>query len=695
MDFKLVLACSLSICATNVRADEGDEGDIWYIRTVEPITDPMDSDWGEQRSGGEGTQESPFGSFEELLDEEHLGQGDIIEIDTQTSGIPNYGPVIIEGVADLTIRAWDGLDEKQRLVCGYPIDLETSHITGGVFDVYRTAFGATPEIPNRISQNWNTNINERGQRFGVLVSRNSPSACADSYGFYHDEVTGTLYVSIPAGADINNYEHIVGSVDHTLLMFNCPDAVVRDLSAEHAFSEEGTAGYGIRFDGDSPRCQAIFNEVDGCRWHSIGSVADNPIGTKIRNNHCKTTIQGNDSQLVIYVGAKGGQIAECEITDNVLDLDPWLGWDGQPALDRVDGVIGIACHSVPDAGSSPAGGLIIARNTTRWSGFNPSARSADLIFVAPHSRLGGRPSDIHDHSTYPVQLHDNRWGGHGMTVGGGHDSEIWVSSQRDRWDLNAPEMLAATGTAGLLGCAEGPGADNGLRFESCTISGISTTFMPSKSLLAVYQGATLILEDTSVYFRGTGYTTSTRLIAFASTAEAFSAKGCMFGAEQENVRLSTGNWSGAMPNTQAETEAWSNNWYAPNLHRTFNSSNGRQRNEFRFTIDPGGEFDAAPGLKDPVSLEPNQETREIKNEPRGSGHQGINKLPYDQTYGAWQFGAPCSVDINGDGALDFFDVSLYLSEFLSGSLDADLNADLMLDFFDVSLFITSFNAGCP
>lgn len=695
MFFRIVIAYVISIPALTAKANNGDEGNIWYIRTVEPITDPVDSEWGEQRSGGEGTQESPFGSFEELLDEEDLEQGDIIEIDTQTSGIPNYGPVVIEGVAHLTIRAWDGLDGKQRLVCGYPIDLKINHISGGVFDVYRTAYGAIPELPNRISQNWNTNINERGQRFGVLVSRNSAAACAESYGFYHDEDIGTLYVSIPAGADINDYEHIVGSVDHTLLMFDCPDAVVRDLSAEHAFSEEGTAGYGIRFDGDSPRCQAIFNEVDGCRWHSIGSVADNPIGTKIRHNHCKTTIQGNDSQLVIYVGAKGGRVAECEITDNVLDLDPWLGWDGQPALDRVEGVIGIACHSVPDAASSPAGGLIIARNTTRWSGFNPSARSADLIFVAPYSRLGGRPSDIHDHSTYPVQLHDNYWGGHGMTVGGGHDSEIWVSSQRDRWNLNASQMMAATGTAGLIGCAEGPRADNGLRFESCTISGISTTFVPSKSLLAVYQGAALILEDSTVYFRGTGYKTSTRLIAFASTAEAFTADGCMFGAEQGNVRLSTGNWTGAMPDAQAEAEAWNNNWYAPNLHRTFNSSSGRQRNDFRLLIDPSGEFEAAMGLKDPVSLEPNLDTRQVKNEHRATGHLGINKLPYDQTYGAWQYGSPCEADINGDGMLSYFDVSLYLSLYLTDSLDADLNADTVLDFFDVSLFIASFSAGCP
>lgn len=695
MSMKINLGMVIAICTQILFAESEGQSSIWYIRTVAPITDPLENDWGQQRSRGDGTSASPFGSIAELLDEVNLGPGDVIEIDTQTSGIPNYGDVEIEGVPNLTIRAWEGQSDKQRLVCGTPIELTVPDRLGGIFDVYRTAYGSIHELPNRISQNWNTNINERGQRYGVLTAKISAEACAESYGFYHDAVAGTLYVSIPSGSDIHDFEHIVGEAGHTLLLYDCPNAIIRDLSLEHAFSEEGTAGYGIRFDGDSPGCQALFNEVDGCRWHSIGSVADDPSGTKISNNHCKTTIPGNDSQIVIYVGAKDGQVADCEITDNLIDLDPWLGWDNQPALDRVAGVIGIACHTVPDAASSPPGGLLIARNTTRWSGYNPTARSADLIFAAPYSRLGGRPADIHDHSNYPIQLQDNHWGGHGMTVGGGHDSQLWVSSQRDTWELNAAEMLSATGTAGLLGCAEGTSGDNGLRFESCTLSGESTDFVPSKSLLAVSQGGALILEDVSVYLRGSGYTTSARLIAFASTAEYFVAEGCVFGAEQDNIRLSTGNWTGAMPNAQAEADAWNNNWYAANLHTSFNSALGRLRSDFQKSIDPESEYDAVPSYLDQLTLEPSDEMRLVKNKPRPVGHRGINNLPFDQTYGAWQFGSLCMADLNGDGALDFFDVSLFLSIYMSGSLEADFNEDLNLDFFDVSLFINNFSSGCP
>lgn len=55
----------------------------------------------------------------------------------------------------------------------------------------------------------------------------------------------------------------------------------------------------------------------------------------------------------------------------------------------------------------------------------------------------------------------------------------------------------------------------------------------------------------------------------------------------------------------------------------------------------------------------------------------------------------CEADLTGDGMLDFFDVSLFLSAFSANDPIADFNLDQMFDFFDVSLFLTAFNAGCP
>jgi hypothetical protein len=49
-------------------------------------------------------------------------------------------------------------------------------------------------------------------------------------------------------------------------------------------------------------------------------------------------------------------------------------------------------------------------------------------------------------------------------------------------------------------------------------------------------------------------------------------------------------------------------------------------------------------------------------------------------------------DLNGDGELNFFDVSLFLTDFSAGG---DYNGDGSTNFFDVSAFLTDFNAGCP
>ncbi len=50
---------------------------------------------------------------------------------------------------------------------------------------------------------------------------------------------------------------------------------------------------------------------------------------------------------------------------------------------------------------------------------------------------------------------------------------------------------------------------------------------------------------------------------------------------------------------------------------------------------------------------------------------------------------PCAPDLNGDGALDFFDIVTLL-----GNL-TDYNGDTVFDFFDIVNFLGDFQAGCP
>jgi V8-like Glu-specific endopeptidase len=55
----------------------------------------------------------------------------------------------------------------------------------------------------------------------------------------------------------------------------------------------------------------------------------------------------------------------------------------------------------------------------------------------------------------------------------------------------------------------------------------------------------------------------------------------------------------------------------------------------------------------------------------------------------------CPADLTGDGVLDFFDVSAFLTAFNAMDAAADFDGNGSFDFFDVSAFLASFSAGCP
>ncbi len=57
--------------------------------------------------------------------------------------------------------------------------------------------------------------------------------------------------------------------------------------------------------------------------------------------------------------------------------------------------------------------------------------------------------------------------------------------------------------------------------------------------------------------------------------------------------------------------------------------------------------------------------------------------------------ADCAADLNGDGVLNFFDVSAFLSALGAQDPIADFNGDGMLNFFDVSAYLIELQTGCP
>lgn len=68
-------------------------------------------------------------------------------------------------------------------------------------------------------------------------------------------------------------------------------------------------------------------------------------------------------------------------------------------------------------------------------------------------------------------------------------------------------------------------------------------------------------------------------------------------------------------------------------------------------------------------------------------------------YGAFlvtlEYGTDCPPDIDGNGTLNFFDVSAYLALYNAQDPAADLDGNDLFNFFDVAGYIATFNAGCP
>jgi hypothetical protein len=55
----------------------------------------------------------------------------------------------------------------------------------------------------------------------------------------------------------------------------------------------------------------------------------------------------------------------------------------------------------------------------------------------------------------------------------------------------------------------------------------------------------------------------------------------------------------------------------------------------------------------------------------------------------------CPADMDGDGELNFFDVSAFLAAFGANDASADFDGDGMFNFFDVSAFLAAYGEGCP
>lgn len=84
-----------------------------------------------------------------------------------------------------------------------------------------------------------------------------------------------------------------------------------------------------------------------------------------------------------------------------------------------------------------------------------------------------------------------------------------------------------------------------------------------------------------------------------------------------------------------------------------------------------------------------------QGEYMGFSNTGATAAQSASRSGVVRVATTCPADLNGDGALDFFDVSAFLQALMNNNPIADFNNDGMFDFFDVSSFLQQLQMGCP
>lgn len=104
------------------------------------------------------------------------------------------------------------------------------------------------------------------------------------------------------------------------------------------------------------------------------------------------------------------------------------------------------------------------------------------------------------------------------------------------------------------------------------------------------------------------------------------------------------------------------------------------------TIDSGGVLNASGGA---------YTLSGTIGQPDAGPTQSGGVYSIDGGFWAGVSGAACIPDFTGDGELDFFDISSFLTLLGMEDPQADLTMDGNWDFFDISLFLNLFSMGCP
>lgn len=601
-------------------------------------------------TSGDGSSGSPYGSFTELQANETLSSGDTVYISNLAPFLE--GQITFSGLTLVSFLLWDEAEDGSKWVkWNAEVQLPTQvHNTAGTFDVYKTDDGAVSAGVLGIVENWTDSDDGNGNRYGFLDPYASASTDLPNNRGFNINGSNRLYVSVPDGESPVGREYLALLPGHGFVFHNCQSCVFNGIVVGLTTDPANGDGYGIRVTGTSSANQFIDVEFDGCQYHGFGDLSDNPSSILTRPIF-RTHKRGTDSQFVVYSSAGNGQ---CIVTDPVFWPVPWLDVDEEvvDVWQGVDissgGVSAVAAHNNDVSGAGfGASGLVMSGFIQHPNTYIPE-RACYFFGATAGAMNHNTPVDPLDPSTYPIQFIDGLHSGPIIVGGGPLGSTNGINKAHASLTRVYPLVdgsnasLAATPVGGTIGAtcnAASSSYEASILLVSCALNGKTNDTAGDKLIYGRINGAEIRAINCSIFLGGT-YAGNEGLLGMGTSVGLMYFKQCIFDCEQAGAYLIPGGGASKARLEDDSQVVFEDCIYSTNLNTTYNNAyGGINAAYFASTIDTDGVYDIDPDYDDDATLEPDATLKALKVDPAGTGPIGINNLPYDGSYGAWQYGA--------------------------------------------------------
>lgn len=599
-------------------------------------------------TSGDGSSGSPYGSFTELQANETLASGDTVYISNLAPFLE--GQITFSGLTLVSFLLWDeAADGSKWKKWNAEAQLPTQvHNTAGTFDVYKTDDGAVSAGVLGIVENWTDSDDGNGNRYGFLLEYASASTDLPNNRGHNINGSNRLYVSVPDGESPVGREYLALLPGHGFLITNCQSCVFEDGVVGLTTDPANGDGYGIRVTGTSSANQFTRMEYDGCQYHGFGDLSNLPTPI-VTDCIYRTHKRGTDSQFVVYSSSGSGQAV---VTRNVFWPVPWLDVDKNPVnewqgVTLTGGVSAVAAHNndVIGAGFGPAG--LVVRDSVQMPNTYLPERACYFFGSTAGGLNHNTPTDMDDYETYPIQFIDCVHSGEIVSGGGPLGStnginKSHVATVRCYQLIDGSDASrAATPVGGFIGAtcnASSSSYEASILRVSCVAVCSTNDTAGDKIVYARINGAEIRSINCSDFLDG-AYSGNEGMYGMGTSVGLLSFVRCIFDCDQANAYLIPGGGA-SKARLEGSQVVFEDCIYSTNLNSTYNNAyGGINAGYFESTIDTEGVYDIDPDYDDDATLEPDATLKALKVDPVGTGPIGINNLPYDGSYGAWQYGA--------------------------------------------------------